>query len=73
MLFRSFPCFKFNAAMGFNKAAKLMVESGWCGTYLAVLQPGTVQAGQSFRLEPGPREVGLVEAFRSKTRGKDFG
>ena len=68
-----FPCFKFNAAMGFNKAAKLMVESGWCGTYLAVLQPGTVQAGQSFRLEPGPREVGLVEAFRSKTRGKDFG
>ncbi|MBQ0931997.1 MOSC domain-containing protein [Ideonella alba] len=67
-----FPCFKFNAAMGFNKAAKLMAESGWCGTYLAVLHPGAVQAGQTFELEPGPREVGLVEAFRAKVRGRDF-
>jgi MOSC domain-containing protein YiiM len=68
-----FPCFKFNAAMGFAKAAKLMVASGYCGTYLAVLQPGALQAGEAFTLEPGPREIGLVEAFRSKTRGKDFG
>lgn len=68
-----FPCYKFNAVMGFAKAAKLMVESGYCGTYLAVLQPGAIQAGDSFTLEPGPREVGLIEAFRAKTRGKDFG
>lgn len=68
-----FPCFKFNAAMGFNKAAKLMAESGWCGAYLAVLNPGTVQADQTFELQPGPREVGLIEAFRAKVRGRDFG
>lgn len=68
-----YPCFKFNAVMGFAKAAKLMVESGYCGTYLAVLQPGALQAGDGFTLEPGPREVGLIEAFRAKTRGKDFG
>lgn len=66
------PCFKFNAAMGFAKASKMMVQSGWCGAYLAVLRPGTVQAGQGFRLEPGPREVGLVEAFRARTSGKSF-
>jgi MOSC domain-containing protein YiiM len=61
-----FPCFKFNAAMGFNKAAKLMAQSGYCGFYLAVRTPGTLQAGQAFELVPGPREVGIVELFRSK-------
>jgi MOSC domain-containing protein YiiM len=68
-----FPCFKFNAVMGFAKAAKLMVEAGYCGTYLAVLQPGTLQAGDSFTLEPGERALSLVDAFRARTRGKDFG
>ena len=43
-----FPCFKFNAAMGFKQAAKLMVESAWCGAYLAVRVPGTIAAGQAF-------------------------
>ena len=41
-----FPCFKFNAAMGFNQAAKLMVQSGFCGSYLAVIEPGTVARGR---------------------------
>lgn len=67
-----FPCFKFNAAMGFSKAAKLMVESGFCGAYLAVHTPGRVQAGDSFALHPGPREVGLLEIFRARTAGKSF-
>jgi len=67
-----FPCFKFNARMGFSKAAKLMVEAGYCGAYLAVKQPGTIQAGDSFTLHPGPRELGLLELFRAKTRGKSF-
>jgi MOSC domain-containing protein YiiM len=44
------PCFKFNAVMGF---------------YLAVREPGTVAAGEAFVLEPGPREVGIPELFRS--------
>lgn len=62
------PCFKFNAAMGFNQAAKLMTQSGWCGFYLAVRVPGRIQAGESFELIPGPREVGIPELFRSRAR-----
>ena len=60
------PCFKFNAAMGFKHAAKLMIQSAWCGTYLAVRVPGTIAAGQSFTLVPGPREVGIAELFRAR-------
>jgi MOSC domain-containing protein YiiM len=61
-----FPCFKFNAAMGFNKAVKMMAQSGYCGFYLAVKTPGTLSAGERFELVPGLREVGIVELFRSK-------
>lgn len=61
-----FPCFKFNAAMGFAHAAKLMVQSGYCGSYLGVLEPGTVGAGDPVRLEPGPREVNLRELFKAR-------
>jgi MOSC domain-containing protein YiiM len=62
------PCFKFNAAMGFAQASKLMVSSGFCGAYLAVIEPGHVQAGDPIRLAPGPREVGLRELFRARAR-----
>lgn len=61
-----FPCFKFNHAMGFNQATKLMGQSGWCGFYLAVRVAGPIQAGQSFELIPGPREVGIRELFLSR-------
>jgi MOSC domain-containing protein YiiM len=63
------PCFKFGAAMGFAQAGKLMGQSGYCGAYLAVIEPGTVQAGDAVRLAPGPREVNLRELFRSRVRG----
>ena len=61
-----FPCFKFNAAMGFNQASKLMAANGWCGFYLAVRRPGTLRAGEAFELIPGPREVGISELFRAR-------
>jgi MOSC domain-containing protein YiiM len=64
-----FPCFKFNAVMGFNQAAKLMVQSGFCGAYLGVIVPGPVQAGDAIELLPGPREVNLRDLFRSRARG----
>lgn len=63
-----FPCFKFNAVMGFNQAAKLMMQNGWCGFYLAVRQPGSLRPGEAFELLPGPREVGISELFRAKAR-----
>ncbi|MBV8035576.1 MOSC domain-containing protein [Roseateles sp.] len=65
-----YPCFKFNAQMGFNQAAKLMVQSGYCGFYLAVRREGSLAAGQAFELLPGPREVGIVELFKARMRGK---
>lgn len=61
------PCFKFDAAMGFAHAARLMVQSGWCGFYLAVIEPGTIAAGDAFVVEPGPREVRIDELFRATT------
>jgi MOSC domain-containing protein YiiM len=63
-----FPCFKFNAAMGFKQAAAMMTANAWCGFYLAVREPGTLEAGQCFELVPGPREVGIPELFRARTR-----
>ena len=59
------PCYKFNAVMGFNQAAKLMVQSGYCGFYLAVREPGSLAAGQEFTVKPGPRQVGIPELFRA--------
>lgn len=61
-----FPCFKFNAVMGFPHAAKLMTQSAWCGFYLAVREPGTLRAGEPFSVVPGPREVGIGELFRAR-------
>jgi MOSC domain-containing protein YiiM len=63
-----YPCFKFTAAMGFKQAGKLMAQSGFCGSYLAVLEPGSVQAGDAIRLQAGPREVSIQEIFRSRTK-----
>jgi len=63
-----YPCFKLNAAMGFRQAAKAMVAQAWCGFYLAVRVPGTIAAGEAFEIEPGPREIGIAELFRARTR-----
>jgi|GEM_PF-265491 len=63
-----FPGFKFNAALGFKQAAKLMVQSGFCGAYLTVIEPGAVQAGETIELIPGPREVNIRDLFRARVR-----
>ena len=63
-----YPCFKFNAAMGFKHASKMMADSAWCGTYLAVREAGTIAAGEPFTVVPGPREVGISEIFRARMR-----
>ena len=51
------PCFKFNAAMGFNTAVKRMAETGFCGFYLAVDIPGQLRSRRIFlcyrRASPG--------------------
>jgi MOSC domain-containing protein YiiM len=62
------PCFKFNHALGFGQAAKLMQQSGYCGTYLSVIDTGTVEAGDEAVLVPGPRELNLRELFQARRR-----
>lgn len=57
------PCYKLNAAMGFNQAARQMGLSGFCGFYLSVVEPGTVCAGDTPRLQPGQRRIGIPERF----------
>ena len=55
------PCFKFNAALGYKGAAKAMLQSGFSGWYLRVIQAGTVAAGASITLIPGPRNTSIAE------------
>ena len=61
-----YPCFKFNAAMGFKHASQLMAANAWCGFYLAVRVPGSIAAGEPFEVLPGTREVGITELFRAR-------
>ena len=63
-----YPCFKFNAVMGFPQASKMMVQSGWCGFYLAVRVPGTITAGERFEHITGPREVNIRELFQARMK-----
>jgi MOSC domain-containing protein YiiM len=62
------PCYKFQAVMGFKHAPKMMSQSGYCGFYLAVRQPGSITAGESYELIPGPREVSIPELFKLRKR-----
>lgn len=60
------PCFKFNAAMGFNTAVKAMAQSGLCGFYLSISESGTLKAGDSFTLHAGPRQVTIAQRFQTR-------
>lgn len=60
------PCYKFNAAMGFNTAVKAMAQTGFCGFYLAVETPGTLHAGEAFTLVPGSRQISIAQQFATK-------
>lgn len=60
------PCFKFAAVMGLPRTGRLMMDALCCGFYLSVVQPGTVEAGHAFRLQPGPRGLSVAQAFAAK-------
>jgi MOSC domain-containing protein YiiM len=60
------PCGKFNAVMGYSQAAKDMVQSGRCGFYLAVEQPGSLQVGATCRVLAGARSTSVSEALQHK-------
>lgn len=60
------PCHKFNAAMGFSHATKLMATHGFCGFYLSVREAGSISAGEKFELIAGRRSVSIVQLFNAK-------
>ena len=62
------PCHKFNAAMGFAQASRLMATSGFCGFYLSVREAGSISAGESFELVPGRRSASIPQLFNAKMR-----
>lgn len=64
------PCFKFNAKMGFSHAVKLMVQSGYTGFYLRVLQTGTIGVGDAITLTPGVRDVAIAQLNAQRRRGR---
>jgi MOSC domain-containing protein YiiM len=65
------PCFKLNAVMGYARAAKHMLQSGFAGVYLRVVQTGAIRAGAAIELVPGRRSEsigGMLDWRRSRAR-----
>lgn len=60
------PCFKFSTIMGLAQAGRLMVQRNCPGFYLAVVNTGSIEAGQVFRLAPGARGLSMTEAFAAR-------
>ncbi|MBC7444018.1 MAG: MOSC domain-containing protein [Polaromonas sp.] len=60
------PCYKFNAAMGFGGASRLMARTGFCGFYLAVQTPGLLRRGEPFEVIAGRRSVSIAALFAAK-------
>jgi MOSC domain-containing protein YiiM len=60
------PDARFDETLGFPHAAKMVRQSRWCGVWLGVRRPGRIAAGDPFDIVPGPRELELVELFRSR-------
>ncbi|MBM3407230.1 MAG: MOSC domain-containing protein [Betaproteobacteria bacterium] len=58
------PCFKLNARLGLSMAAKMMVQSGYTGFYCAVVQTGTLAAGDPVALTAGDRAITVLDRHR---------
>ncbi len=68
------PCFKFNASMGFKHAVKMMVQSGFCGFYCSVVEPGILTAGDKITVIAGDRVFTITQrfAFNNRSRQNDL-
>jgi MOSC domain-containing protein YiiM len=54
------PCYKLNIKMNFKAAAKTMVQSGYSGWYLRVLQIGSIKAGDEIIVMAGSRLISIA-------------
>lgn len=57
------PCFKLNAVMGYRRAVKHMLQSGFAGVYLSVVEKGCIRAGSSIRIVPGQRQESIASVL----------
>lgn len=64
------PCYKFGARMGYAHAVKQMLQSGFSGVYLKVIQTGELQAGADIVLLPGAREVSIAQINDRRLKGR---
>lgn len=64
------PCYKFAACMGYKQAVKHMLQSGFTGVYLRVIQTGVINAGDVIQLIPGIREVSIAQINGQRLRGR---
>ena len=64
------PCFKFAARMGYAHAPRQMLQSGYSGVYLKVVQAAEVEAGLSLQLIAGRREVSVASINERRLRGR---
>jgi MOSC domain-containing protein YiiM len=68
------PCFKFNAALNIKHAVKMMVQSGFCGFYCSVVQPGITTAGDKVAIHHGDQVLSIEQRFaiQNRNRQKDL-
>jgi MOSC domain-containing protein YiiM len=64
------PCFKFAARMGYAHAVKQMLQSGYSGVYLKVVQTADVEAGLPLQLLPGARQVSVASINERRLKGR---
>lgn len=64
------PCYKFAACMGYKSAVKQMLQSGFTGVYLRVIETGVISARQAIQLIPGVREVSIAQINGQRLRGR---
>ena len=64
------PCWKLDAAMGFEWASKMMVQSGYTGYYLSVVRAGSLAAGDEILVLPGDRVLSVAQRHAMKHRNR---
>lgn len=67
------PCYKLNIKMNFKAAVKTMVQSGYSGWYLRVMQIGSIKAGDQIRVEAGSRQTTIASQNENfyRLKGQD--
>jgi MOSC domain-containing protein YiiM len=56
--------------MGYAQALKQMLQSGYTGVYLRVIQSGELRADGGIMLLPGRRELSIAQINDRRLRGR---